>query len=417
MFLKEARIQDFRGIYEMQLKFHPGINLIIGDNGAGKTSILEALSVGLSGLFSGVPGVPVKGFQIDDFRQKVWKVTETSSSIEYNGPRVSLLLDVNGQIMECNRRRDYLSSSKSPTTGDAKKFLQNATNDATAILPIFSYMGISRVISSKRSDYAKKSKNELNDRRSGYIGCLDSIPDKNAIMEWIQKMAYESHFQNKPSQELDFFNRTIAKVMQSMNDLETQPAVRYSPVYRDIVYGENAENELPITYLSAGYQSILWITMDLAFRLAQLNPTLGDSSLAAGIVLIDEIDMHLHPNWQWRVLDTLKNVFPCIQFIIATHSPIVISSCDTHDLIQADNNQTIIYKENAYGYSTEDVLSLRQESTHIPQKLNKLYQAFESALDEGDLERAKEYIALMEKQYGADNTEVKEAKFLLENEE
>ena len=69
-----------------------------------------------------------------------------------------------------------------------------------------------------------------------------------------------------------------------------------------------------------------WMIMDMAFRLAQENPSIDDYRKVPGIVMIDEIDMHLHPAWQWRILEALHKAFPKIQFIVATHSPIIISS-------------------------------------------------------------------------------------------
>ena len=87
-----------------------------------------------------------------------------------------------------------------------------------------------------------------------------------------------------------------------------------------------------------------------------------------GIVLIDELDMHLHPKWQWNVIKALEETFPNIQFIVATHSPIIISSCKNENLILIKGNQEIKYLPNAYGYSVEDVLELRQESTAKPKE-------------------------------------------------
>ena len=113
--------------------------------------------------------------------------------------------------------------------------------------------------------------------------------------------------------------------MQRMNDLDEMPVVEFSRIFEDLAYTEDGKT-LPINYLSAGYQSLLWMLMEMAFRTAILNPGLDDYSQVGGVVFIDEIDMHLHPKWQWKVLDALHSSFPKIQFIVATHSPIIISS-------------------------------------------------------------------------------------------
>ena len=94
--------------------------------------------------------------------------------------------------------------------------------------------------------------------------------------------------------------------------------------------------------------------MNMAFRLALLNPGKEDLGAIGGVVLIDEIDMHLHPKWQWKVIGALRDTFPKIQFIMATHSPIIISSSRNVNLIQIDEKQKVHYLPEAYAYSVED---------------------------------------------------------------
>ena len=159
--------------------------------------------------------------------------------------------------------------------------------------------------------------------------------------------------------EYEIFKEIVATVMQKMSDLSEKPIISYSQQIGDIVYSE-AGQSMPISLLSAGYQSLLWMTMNLAYRMALLNPEAGENMAhIPGIVLIDELDMHLHPKWQWNVIKALEETFPNIQFIVATHSPIIISSCKNENLILIKENQKINYLPNAYGYSVEDVLELR----------------------------------------------------------
>ena len=198
-----------------------------------------------------------------------------------------------------------------------------------------------------------------------------------------------------------------------MNGLDGTPAISYSRVFEDIAYTEN-ENTLPVAYLSAGYQSLLWMTMDFAYRLALLNPGQSDYHQATGVVLIDELDMHLHPKWQWNVLSALETVFPKIQFIIATHSPIIISSCKNGQLISLDAEQNVSYSGAAYAYSITDVLELKQGSLGVPKELRELSRKFDDAFNLGQYEQAQKILQEMKDKYGDDNTEVKSAALELE---
>ncbi len=189
----------------------------------------------------------------------------------------------------------------------------------------------------RRGDFGKELKKKLNDRRCGYIGCLDYSLDIKGIQAWCLKMELAA-FQKKRKSR---FKNIVAEFMQKINDLNEKPEIYYSSQLEEMVYQEG-NNTMPITMLSAGYQSLLWIVMNLAYRWALLNPDITDNvNEAKGIVLIDEIDMHLHPKWKWNIVKALEETFPHIQFILTTHSPIVISSCKNEHLILITDDQTI----------------------------------------------------------------------------
>lgn len=95
------------------------------------------------------------------------------------------------------------------------------------------------------------------------------------------------------------FKKAVGTFMQKMNDLDEIPLVEYTRDFEDITYTEN-EKTMLVNYLSAGYQSLLWMLMEISFRIALLNPEMSDYSQAEGIVLIDEIDMHLHRDGNGR---------------------------------------------------------------------------------------------------------------------
>jgi predicted ATP-binding protein involved in virulence len=147
--------------------------------------------------------------------------------------------------------------------------------------------------------------------------------------------------------------------------------------------------------------------MDLAYRACLLNPELSDKSQIKGVVLIDEVDMHLHPKWQWNIIKALRATFENVQFIIATHSPIVISSAKESNLILLDEEQHVTYLPDCYGYSVEDVLCFRQESVSRPKNVKVLMNQINEAIDDEEFNDAAIALDKLKAILGEDNSEYK----------
>ena len=149
--------------------------------------------------------------------------------------------------------------------------------------------------------------------------------------------------------------------------------------------------------------------MDIAYRIAILNPQLMDFSQTTGIIIIDEPETHLHAKWQWNIISVFQKMLPEVQFIIATHSPIIVSSCKNANIINIDNSETKEYLEEAYAFSVEDVLEFRMGSKGIPVELSRLCSKFETAINEKDMKTADILYKKMAEKFGEENTEVKRA--------
>lgn len=411
MYIEHIHIENFRGIEKIDLDLKPGVNILIGDNGTGKTTILEAMANALGGYLQGIQNLKVSGFKQDDFRQSIMKLGGASNSIKYHSPLIGFDLNIDGKSFHGERSRgDRSQYGKTQTAcAEMQKHAKAAANDESSILPLLCYMSISRVTMTKRSDYGKAAKNKLNDRRSGYIGCMESIIDKTSILEWIKKMSYESILHSKTMPEYILFQNIVANVMKEINELTEKPEIVYSADFMDIAYVENGTLQ-PIGILSAGYQSLLWMVMDLAFRLALLNPEMKDPNEATGIVIIDEIDMHLHPRWQWNVVNAFRKTFPGVQLIIATHAPIIIASCKQANLIQLRELGGVRYLDDAYAYSINDVLEYRQNSSGLLKELKENISVFDRLLNEGKVQEAQAVLKEMENKFGYYNAEVVEAR-------
>lgn len=415
MWIKEVTITNYKAIREMHIKFQPGVNLLIGDNGVGKTSVLEAITVAFGDFINGMTGIAKKGIAPSDVRMDTKMISDASQGIIHYTPITieSIFQTEEGEKTGEVIRRDETAKSKTRFTG--KKIADYANRKANNLeeeLPLFCYYSTARLAPPKREDFGAASKNKLNDRRCGYIGCMENNLDIKALKAWCLKMEMAAFQQQKPIMEYQAFKEIVADFMCQMNDLEEKPQISYSRAFEDIAYTENGET-IPVNYLSAGYQSLLWMVMDMAFRMAILNPGKQSLNQCRGIVLIDEIDMHLHPKWQWKIIESLKKSFPGIQFILATHSPIIISSSKNAALQKIDRDQEVSELDDAYAYSVADVLTYRQESSEIPDELKNFLKQFEKAMNAKQYELAKTIYQKMEEKYGEENSVVKKGRFNL----
>lgn len=408
MYLEKVYIQNYKAIEQLDISFKPGVNLLIGDNGAGKTSVLEGIAVALGGLFVNVAGVSTKNIVKDDVRIEIKPIGDSSTTIEYCEPVFAgCTLHVSeNQKFTWKRIKEEVSSTHTKVDDrDVCTWMKKLTNNSGSTLPLISFQSAARVWRVRRGDFGTELKKKLDDRRCGYIGCLDSPMDVKSIQQWCLKQ--EIVASNKSVvREYEMFKNIVAVFMKEINELDNIPTLHYSPQFDELVYTED-KVEMPISKLSAGYQSLLWMIMDLAYRVCMLNPELESRDRLRGIVLIDEIDMHLHPKWQWNVVEALRKTFENVQFIIATHSPIVISSSKNAHLVLLDDNHKVCYLPDCYGYEVEDVLRYRQESVSRPKKVKMLVDEIENAIDDVDFDKASVSLENLKAVLGEDNSEYK----------
>lgn len=417
MYLEKISLRNYKAIENAEINLKPGINLLIGDNGAGKTSVLEGMAVALGGLFVNVPGVSTKNIVKDDVRVRIEAVGDSSTAVFYCEP-----VSVGGSLNVCdginftwNRFKEELSSSR--TKIDDKNvctWMKRLTNQPNSILPLISFQSAARAWKVKRDDFGEGLKKKLDDRRCGYIGCLDSSMDVKSIQQWCMKQEVTAVNKGKIVTEYETFKKIIAVFMKEINELAEYPEIYYSPQFGELAYKDSREN-MALSKLSAGYQSLLWMIMDLAYRVCILNPGLQDRSQIEGIVLIDEIDMHLHPKWQWNIIKALGAAFGNVQFVIATHSPIVISSAKEVNLIFLDEEQRIHYMPGCYGYTVEDVLFFRQESVSRPKVVKEIVDQIDALVDDGKPEEAEKRLVRLKDVLGEDNSEFKKMAGIVED--
>lgn len=413
MYLKHIIIENFKGHVHCELDLKPGFNLLIGDNGMGKTSILEAVSVALGGFVAGIDDVPSKHFIKDEIRILELPMGDGSFDRQYETPvLVRCLADINGKEYEWTRRKSSVKSSRSTVeTNRIKKLANKMAHDPNGILPILNYQSAARTWMQKRESSENIFTTEFN-RTVGYKNCLEEASDSKTLLNWCAKMEQVEWQKGKKISEYESVKNTLSRFMSIMNEGE-EVRIRFDKQNSELSY-ISGESSLPIRFLSAGYQSVIWMVLDIAYRMAVLNPNLRDktSEKCPGIVLIDELDMHLHPKWQWKIIEALRQTFPEVQFIAATHSPILIASCQDGQLIRVENDK-IFYDTSGYGMEINDVLRSAQGSRDMDETVKNQVDAVYELIDNGQFEQAKKEILVLESGLGTEHPEMNKLKTAL----
>ncbi|MCQ2514284.1 MAG: tetratricopeptide repeat protein [Ruminococcus sp.] len=382
MFLKSLRIKNFKGFENIKVKFDNKINLIIGNNGMGKTSVLEAVIISLGGFICGIDGVKGKNITDiteDNIRIEMHKTGEGSIETIYKLPvEICADIDINGKAFEfCRKRisRDNTYTITEPE--DVQSTASEMAGDLGSILPVVSYQSFKRL-----SEQGKNKNNWINPfsennfpRIVGYDDCFSQESNTLQMTEWIKRMEYISWQNDKEAVEYSAVKKAVNSFMSKMMDNQ-DINIFYDKRAEEIMYSSDNET-LPIRMLSSGYRSLIGMVIDIATRMAVLNPDLKNDIIkqTPGIILIDEIDLHLHPEWQWKVLSVLSETFPNVQIIATTHSPIIIASCDKNNVITIQQDDSI-NSSSANGWQISDVLktymNTASRSSATLDKLKKL---------------------------------------------
>ena len=333
MFLKHLSIQNFKGLVHCEVDLEPGFNLLIGDNGKGKTSILEAASVALGGFIAGIDHIPSKHIVESEIRVSSSSMGDGSFNQQFETPvSIYCCADVNGDEVKWTRQKNSVSASRTTVEPrDICKIANAMSKNPQSVLPVLSYQSAARAWMQKRDSSNKLFDTQFS-RTLGYRNCLEEATDSKSLLNWCAKMEQVSWQKNKPIGEYESVKNAVSTFMSVMSETDVCE-IQFDKQSSELSYKEG-DGSLPLRYLSAGYQSVIWMVLDIAYRMAVLNPNLREkASEGSGVVLIDELDVHLHPKWQWNIISALTQTFPNVQFISATHSPIIIASCKRGKLI------------------------------------------------------------------------------------
>ena len=223
MLLKKLHISNFKMFTDLNLEFECGFNLLLGDYGVGKTTILEAASVAVSGFLVGMEDVSTRNIYKDDVQYKIVKDKNGTPNKSYSDKPTeieSTLVYENDEYTWVRTKKDATGTSRtSINPKDILRVSRNLVNNAeNKMLPLISYQSASRHWISARSDANEKKRKQLHDRRCGYLGCLDRTANLPSIYDWCKQMEWCSVKTKSVPENYRIFGEIISKFMSIMNN-------------------------------------------------------------------------------------------------------------------------------------------------------------------------------------------------------
>lgn len=310
---------------ELVLDSTKNVVILLGDNGFGKTTILDAIATAMAPYSAQFPG-------ISDFQ-----LTDLDVHIDRRGRRSKYLtvyaeLSDNGFTMNSIRFRKGTQNTPKANyellkqTAIAKKDAILA-GESDVELPIFAYYGTGR--GQFQVPERRRGFQQTFERWDCYKSAINPETDFKRFFGWFDLMEDQERRDREKLRDFNYSSPVLNAVRQALFeivDCYRNPRIETSPLrfIMDRIDDNGSTHELRIEQLSEGYKIVIAMVADLAARMAEANPGMDNPLHTTGIVLIDEVDLHLHPRWQREILQQLARVFPNIQFIVSTHSPIIV---------------------------------------------------------------------------------------------
>ena len=335
--LERVEIENYRAIEKMELPLHPQLTVLHGANAHGKTSVLSAIALGLGAITALLPDVSSVAFQDTDLRgSRPLRVgLRTVDGIEWDrrwrAPRRSMaqLRDALEPVVDADRE-----------------------GNEPIDLPIIVFYDANRAIDVPLR--RRRFKTEF-PRSAALGGALHPHINFQEFFNWFHEMENEENRERARGNsgyrlpELAAVRSAIESMVPGFSD----PRIELHPLRFAVsmAMDKGRTETLDLEQMSGGYRIMLALAADLVRRMAQGNPHLDDPLRSEAVVLIDEVDLHLHPSWQQRVLPDLQRTFPNTQFIVSTHSPQVLSTVRPENVVH-------LYRENggiAAGGSSEAI--------------------------------------------------------------
>ncbi len=464
-------IRNIKRLDFLELTFDPRLTVLIGENATGKTTVCESLTKALSWVVSAIAKEEKPGQAI----------SETEIKVGSNRAEIQLQLMIDSfndftfsLTHSLQDGADAEVSDFSQLEATSKVIRECIVNDECQVtLPLFIFYSVNR------TTFIRGARKIHLNRASAYDNALDEKIRISDMIEWfitLENLASQSEkseiqdllsFKNLLLETVDGFRKrsegadllqkkllgemsrdikqkirdtdekiaaienrphtTAEKLLKLVNETVKILIPNASGIFVDRSTGKDRVvleiyDELhDIQFLSHGQRSVLFMVADLLSRLEILNPHLEDPRQTPGIIIIDEIELHLHPTWQQTIIDSLLTIFPKMQFVITTHSPQVISTVHKDQIRYLKNdfktNHVKVHSPlfQTRGLSADNILLRILNMSDVPNiKEQQQYQSLEKMIENNvdGSEEGQRLYASLEKHYGKESLEMEKIRNL-----
>ena len=239
--------------------------------------------------------------------------------------------------------------------------------------------------------------NQSSDKVEPFENALNAVANYTDSANWFFIREFQELREGKKRGDINFELPDLKQIRRAISTIIapnarvyfTQTTSAQLMVEWETETGEKID--LSINQLSAGYRNMLALVMDFARRLAQANPQMENPLEAEAVLMIDELDLHLHPTWQQKIIPDLRKVFPNTQIIATTHSPEIVTTVQRHQVKILENHQIKECPSPTRGMKSSDIVSsvLGLENLRPDTEESRTLTALFEAIDNGNLEEAK----------------------------
>lgn len=394
MRVTSLKLADLRAIKTVDIEFQPGFNLIVGVNGVGKTSLLQALSVCLSAIVkkANTLSTMVEWFGVDDIRigaaalmaECDVRIGKRDHTFLIHKPRERSTPKKNKAGMP--REQVHATPETAEFIGDAPAVATGKEREGRPLALLFS---TNRAVPSGLSPTKGSA--------SGGIAAAyaDAFANRELrLMEFAAWMRVQEAMKaERPfaKRVLTAFEKTVERFLPGYSKL------RVEGNGRPVLMINRGKTPLEVRQLSDGERGTLALVLDLTRRLAQANPEMKDpAKQVEAVVLIDEIDLHLHPKWQRQIVLNLTEAFPHCQFIATTHSPQIVAAVEPEQVLLL-TSAGVFRPDRTLGMDSNWILRHLMEADDRPANAAKDIQSVELMIQKGAFKKARTAIAQAKK--------------------